>query len=146
MRRSEADDGLATTCKGCTAMANKLLTYLANDTNFSTLSPATNPREVMALPRWFTKAKPKAAAIPDYTNQLDLFSEAPIDVPAPVEPVVTAGEQHARPRPPQQLDFGALELLPEDAPAATAAVAVSGCQVELEAAYMFASDAGGRND
>jgi hypothetical protein len=55
---------------------------------------------------------------PDYTNQLDLFSEAPIDTPAPVasEPARTSGVSHGRPRPPQQLDFGALEPLPpEDA-------------------------------
>jgi hypothetical protein len=46
---------------------------------------------------------------PDYTNQLDLFSEAPIDTPEPVtsEPARPFGIHHGRPRPPQQLDFGA---------------------------------------
>ena len=62
----------------------------------------------MALPfrtakRWITKR----VVTPDYTNQLDLFSEAPIETPAPVvnAPARTSGVSHARPRPPQQLDF-----------------------------------------
>src|SRR5580658_4565012 len=54
----------------------------------------------------------------DYTNQLDLFSEAPIDTAEPVslQPARSSGVSHGRPRPPQRLDFGALEALPpEDA-------------------------------
>src|SRR5450759_3104840 len=53
---------------------------------------------------------------PDYTNQLDLFSEAPIDTSVPVspEPPRSSGVSHARPRPPQQLNFGALEALPSE--------------------------------
>src|SRR5579863_5138759 len=54
----------------------------------------------------------------DFTNQLDLFSQGPIDTLAPVtsESARPSGVSHGRPRPPQQLDFGALEPLPaEDA-------------------------------
>lgn len=86
----------------------------------------------MALPfqtakRWITKR-----VTPDYTNQLDLFSEGPIETPAPVvnDSVRTSGISHARPRPPRQLDFGVLEPLPpEDArrtPAAQPAPANTG--------------------
>jgi N12 class adenine-specific DNA methylase len=64
--------------------------------------------------RWITKR-----VTPDYTNQLDLFSEAPKQTPAPIgnAPLRTSGGAQARPRPPQQLDFGAWEPLPaEDVP------------------------------
>ena len=69
----------------------------------------------MALPfrtakRWMTKR-----VIPDYTNQLDLFSEAPIETPSPVVSgrVRTSG---TRPPRPQQLAFEVWEPLPpEDA-------------------------------
>ena len=62
--------------------------------------------------RWMTKR-----VIPDYTNQLDLFSEAPIETPAPVvsSPVGTSGAR--RPPRPQQLAFDLWEPLPpEDTP------------------------------
>jgi hypothetical protein len=64
--------------------------------------------------KWITKR-----ATPDYTNQLDLFSEAPLETPAPVAnvPVRAAGSFHVKPRPPQQLVFDEWEPLPpEDAP------------------------------
>src|ERR1700692_818080 len=69
-------------------------------------------------------AAARKAPRPDYTNQLDLFSQAPIDTLAPVapEPARPLGISYGRPRPPQQLDFGALEPLPpEDAGGAAAA-------------------------
>ncbi len=75
--------------------------------------------------RWMTKR-----VTPDYTNQLDLFSEAPIETPAPVvsSPVGTSGAR--RPPRPQQLAFDVWEPLPpegspraaaEPAPASTGA-------------------------
>src|SRR5450432_3607310 len=94
-------------------MVKKRHAYLANSANIFTLSRATNPSEIMALPSFFKHAKPKKAVIPDYTNQLDLFSEVPIDNPAPVESkqIPTTGGWNARTRPAQQLDFGALAAL-----------------------------------
>jgi hypothetical protein len=65
--------------------------------------------------RWITKR-----VTPDYTNQLDLFSEAPLETPATTANISggTSGSPQGRRRP-QQLDFGAWESLsPEDAPAA----------------------------
>jgi len=62
--------------------------------------------------RWITKR-----VTPDFTNQLDLFSEAPLGVPEPVvhAPVRASGANQVRPRQ-QQLDFGPLEPpLPADA-------------------------------
>jgi N12 class adenine-specific DNA methylase len=61
--------------------------------------------------RWVTKR-----VTPDYTNQLDLFSEAPLETPDAIvnAPVRTSGLAHGRPRPPQQLDFGAWEPLPPE--------------------------------
>jgi len=43
----------------------------------------------------------------DYANQLDLFSQANINAPAPIaaEPPHPSGVSHVRPRPPQQLNF-----------------------------------------
>ena len=60
--------------------------------------------------RWI----PRTVVTPDYTNQLDLFSDQPIDTETPVAhvPARVSGESHARSRPPQQLDLGALEPLP----------------------------------
>src|SRR5579863_3839073 len=61
--------------------------------------------------RWMTRR-----VTPDYTNQLDLFSEAPIETTAPVVsgPVRTSG---TRPPRPQQLAFDVWEPLPpEDSP------------------------------
>jgi N12 class adenine-specific DNA methylase len=84
---------------------------LAITANISTLPSATKTGEIMVLPTRSKRWIPKTVITPDYTNQLDLFSEAPIDDPAPVAQPVR-GEHHARPRPPQQLDFGALEPLP----------------------------------
>ncbi len=88
---------------------------LAKDANIFKVSRAIKTGDIMALP--FRTAKrwiPKTVVTPDYTNQLDLFSEAPIDTPAPVAhvPARTSGVSHDRPRPPQQLDFEALEPLP----------------------------------
>lgn len=102
-------------------MAKILRGQVANWRNATTMRPETKPSEVMALPRWFKNSKPKPAVIHDFTNQLDLFSEASIDTPVPVvsEPA-PSGEHHVRPRPPQQLGFGPLEPLPPfDAGAAT---------------------------
>ena len=95
---------------------------LAKDANIFKVFPATRTGESMALA--FGSAKrwiPRTVVTPDYTNQLDLFSDAPIDTqdtPALVvnAPARVSGESHARPRPPEQLDFGSLEPLPpEDA-------------------------------
>ncbi|HTV28258.1 MAG TPA: DEAD/DEAH box helicase family protein, partial [Xanthobacteraceae bacterium] len=86
---------------------------LAKPQDVFTLPSSTNTGAIMVLPRWFKGAKPKRAVVPDYSNQLDLFSEAPDDTPAPVENTAhTTGTIHAKPRPPQQLDFGTLEPLP----------------------------------
>jgi len=70
-----------------------------------------------AAKKWVTKR-----VSPDYTNQLDLFSEAPIDPSTPVvnAPVRAAGVSHARPRP-QQLGFDVWEPLPPFDAGATAA-------------------------
>jgi hypothetical protein len=66
--------------------------------------------------------------IPDYANQLDLFSGAPDEAPVPVTPAISA-PPYARPRQ-QQLDFGTYEPLPleEDvrSPAARPTPASSG--------------------
>ncbi len=62
--------------------------------------------------KWMTKR-----IIPDYTNQLDLFSEAPQETSAPEAnaPARNSGASGTRPRPFQQLDFGPWEpLRPED--------------------------------
>lgn len=58
--------------------------------------------------KWITKR-----VSPDYTDQLDLFSEAPLDALAPVNssPARTSGAAKARPRP-QQLGFEVWEPLP----------------------------------
>ena len=60
--------------------------------------------------RWVTRR-----VTPDFTNQLDLFSEAPLETPAPVAnaPARRSGVVPARPRP-QQLDFGPWEPLPAE--------------------------------
>ncbi len=67
----------------------------------------------MALPfrtakRWMTNR-----VIPDYTNQIDLFSEAPIDTPQPVVKAPPRNSGQARPRP-QQLHFFDWEPLPPE--------------------------------
>jgi N12 class adenine-specific DNA methylase len=61
--------------------------------------------------KWMTKR-----VIPDYTNQLDLFSEAPLEPPSPVEnaPARSASTSGAPQRPYQQLDFGAWETVPPE--------------------------------
>lgn len=64
--------------------------------------------------KWITKR-----VVPDYTNQLDLFSEAVTDDPAPVanEPARTSPFSQSRPRAPEQLGFGEwVPLPPEDVP------------------------------
>src|ERR1700683_2162 len=100
-----------------TPMPARFSSPLAKPADVFRLPCATIASDIMALPfhvrkRW----SPKPAVIPDYTNQLDLFSEAPIDTQAPVasESAHPSGVSHARPRPPQQLDFGALDPLPPD--------------------------------
>jgi hypothetical protein len=62
--------------------------------------------------RWMTKR-----VIPDYTNQLDLFSEAVEETPAPVSdaPARTAGFSQGRPRPEQMRFLDLVPLPPEDA-------------------------------
>jgi hypothetical protein len=90
---------------------------LANNASLFKVFPATRTGESMALA--FGSAKrwiPRTVVTPDYTNQLDLFSDTDIDTQAPVAPVPArvSGNSHARPRPPEQLDFGALEPLPPE--------------------------------
>src|SRR5580704_18978975 len=66
----------------------------------------------------FATLKKAYRPTPDFTNQLDLFSQAPIDTSTTVasETARPSGVMNGRPRPPKQLDFGALEPLPpEDA-------------------------------
>jgi hypothetical protein len=60
--------------------------------------------------KWVTRR-----VTPDYTNQLDLFSEAPLEAPAPVAsaPAQPSGVVSVRPRQ-QQLDFGPWEALPPE--------------------------------
>src|ERR1700677_3509945 len=95
---------------------------LAKPKDVFRLPRTTNASDIMALPfharaRWI----PKTVVTPDYTNQLDLFSEADIDIPAPVAsaPALPSGEQNGRPH--QQLNFGPLAALsPEDAGAVAA--------------------------
>src|SRR5579862_7119779 len=59
--------------------------------------------------RWITKR-----VIPDYTNQIDLFSQAQVETPTPV--VNAPAQTSSRPRLPQQLTFGEWQPLPpEDA-------------------------------
>src|ERR1700694_4918169 len=62
------------------------------------------PLQFRTAKRWVTKR-----VTPDYTNQLDLFSEAAMDTAVPSDPVRTSGFSHPRPRP-QQLHF--LEWVP----------------------------------
>src|SRR6185295_6389928 len=94
---------------------------LANDAKIFTVPRATYTGDIMVMPHRHKRWIPRTVVTPDYTNQLDLFSEAPIDTetaPAASDLVRKTGSQHARPRPPEQLDFGALESLPPvDAPA-----------------------------
>ena len=71
------------------------------------------PLPFRAAKKWITKR-----VIPDYTNQLDLFSEATPETPATVSNAAarTSGFSQGRPRPPEQMHF--LEwvpLPPEDA-------------------------------
>src|ERR1700691_5207726 len=58
-----------------------------------------------AAKKWVTKR-----VIPDFTNQLDLFSEAPVETPAPVvnAPARRSGASQRRP---QQLGFEVWEPL-----------------------------------
>src|ERR1700691_1580274 len=105
-------------------MRTRLSSSLAKPEDVFRLPRATIASDIMALPfqvrkRW----SPKPAVIPDYTNQLDLFSQAPIDTQAPVASASArpSGEHYARPRPPQQLDFDALEPLPPEDAGAVAA-------------------------
>ena len=66
------------------------------------------PLPFRAAKTWMTKR-----VTPDYTNQLDLFSEAPLDTLAPGvnAPARHFGASQARPRP-QQLGFDVWEPLP----------------------------------
>jgi N12 class adenine-specific DNA methylase len=95
---------------------------LAKPADVIRLAPTTYTGEIMAMPYRAKRWIPKTVVTPDYTNQLDLFSEVPVDdTPAPVaqEPARKTGTAHGRARPPEQLGFGALEPLPaEDAGAA----------------------------
>ncbi len=93
------------------------------------VSGTTLAGEIMALPKWFKKTKPRQTVAYDYSNQLDLFSQADQDTPAPVESTAARISEgtHGKPRPPQQLDFGTLEPLPPfDAGATKAAEPASG--------------------
>ena len=81
---------------------------LAINTGLAKVSRATKTSDFMVLPGRTKRWIPKTVITPDYTNQLDLFSEAPMD--DPVAPTPAQREHHARP--PQQLDFGTLEPLP----------------------------------
>jgi N12 class adenine-specific DNA methylase len=98
-------------------MSARFNSPLAKPKDVFRVSRTTNASDIMALPfrvrsRWI----PKTVITPDYTNQLDLFSEADIDIPAPVAsaPALPSGEQNGRPH--QQFDFGPLAALsPDDA-------------------------------
>ena len=57
---------------------------LAKSANISTVTRATSTGDIMALPYRARRWIPKTVITPDFTNQLDLFSEAPLDTPAPV--------------------------------------------------------------
>jgi hypothetical protein len=83
---------------------------LAINTSLAKVSRATKTSDFMVLPGRAKRWIPKTVITPDYTNQLDLFSEAPIDDAAPVAPQPIHHTHHARP--PQQLDFGSLGTLP----------------------------------
>ena len=99
-------------------MGKALRGQVANWRGTTTMRASPQPSEVMALPTWFKKPKPKQPVPYDFRNQLDLFSEADTDTPAPVEstPARTSEGNHARPRPPQQLGFESLvPLQPLDA-------------------------------
>src|SRR5271163_4202965 len=96
-------------------MSRMFRTPLANKSRLDKVIRATTTGDIMALPyrtarRWI----PKTVVTPDYTNQLDLFSEAPIDISDTTAPLPARafGDSHGRPRPPQQLSFGPLEPLP----------------------------------
>ena len=64
---------------------------LAIDASLAKVSRATKTSDFMVLPGRAKRWIPKTVITPDYTNQLDLFSEAPIDDPAPVAPTSTTG-------------------------------------------------------
>src|SRR5580698_8650277 len=88
---------------------------LAKPEDVFRLPRTTNTSDIMALPfharkRWI----PRTVITPDYTNQLDLFSEADVDIPASVAsaPELPPGEYHARP--PQLLDSVPLAALPPE--------------------------------
>src|SRR5215472_12779434 len=89
---------------------------LANCANIFKLTRAKEAGSIMVLPATVRRRLTSRTVVtPDYTNQLDLFSDAPQDAPAsvlslPVQPAY----HHVRTRPPQQLDFGALEPLPAE--------------------------------
>src|ERR1700722_8792782 len=100
-------------------MPARLSLPLAKPADVIRLASTTYTGEIMAMPYRAKRWIPKTVVTPDYTNQLDLFSEVPVeDNPAPVapEPARKTGTAHGRARPPEQLGFGALEPLPaEDA-------------------------------
>ena len=71
----------------------------------------TQDGDIMAL-QFRTAKRITKRVTPDYTNQLDLFSQAPLETPAPaVSAPARSGVSQARPRP-QQLGFDVWEPLP----------------------------------
>ena len=102
---------------------------LAKPADVIKLPNTTYAGEIMAMPYRAKRWIPKTVVTPDYTNQLDLFSEVPVeDNPAPVasEPARKTGSTHGRARPPEQLDFDALEPLPAEDAGAVAPSAPAG--------------------
>jgi hypothetical protein len=82
--------------------------------------------------------------VPDYSNQLDLFSEAVPDTPASVVTPVRAASSQARPRPPEQMRFlDLVPLSPEDAvrtPASQPAPAITGRNGRTPQQLLFQPD------
>jgi N12 class adenine-specific DNA methylase len=76
-------------------MNNQPKTGLEIAASIGKVTCATFPRSVMAFPsRVPIKWWPKKTVRPDYTNQLDLFSEAPIDIPVTVASQQTTEVAH----------------------------------------------------
>lgn len=98
---------------------------IANIGNSTKLPRELASSEIMAMPAWIKRIKPKRPIAFDFSNQLDLFSQAPIDEsPAPV-----AQGHHGRSRPPHQIDLEALDGLEPVTGEGTAAAAPASREV-----------------
>src|SRR5690349_3124070 len=95
---------------------------LANSANISRVR-TTNTGEIMVLRHQSTKRWiPKTVVTPDFTHQLDLFSQATIEEEsAAAPPARTTEVPHGKPRPPQQISLFALAATPAEGAAAIAA-------------------------